>query len=158
MTHEESIIEVVRKTLPSVVSIIISKTLEEIDIPDEYFFDFLRGHFDGDGTFYSYWDLRWKSSFMFYTEFISASKRHIDWLRGEIRKKVRINGHITSGGRNGMTYQLKYAKKESLEIIKKMYYNPKAICLSRKRAKITKALGLDRDNYARVEKLVNSPS
>ncbi|KKU52476.1 MAG: Protease Do [Parcubacteria group bacterium GW2011_GWA2_47_10] len=30
MTHEESIIEVVRKTLPSVVSIIISKTLEEI--------------------------------------------------------------------------------------------------------------------------------
>jgi len=32
-----------------------SKTLGKIQIPDKYFFDFLRGHFDGDGTFYSYW-------------------------------------------------------------------------------------------------------
>src|SRR3989344_1036593 len=37
-----------------------SKILGEIKIPDKYFFDFLRGHFDGDGTFYSYWDPRWK--------------------------------------------------------------------------------------------------
>src|SRR3989344_5404579 len=49
-----------------------SKTMGRIQIPDAYFFDFLRGHFDGDGTFYSYWDPRWKSSFMFYTVFISA--------------------------------------------------------------------------------------
>src|SRR3989344_1512456 len=45
-----------------------SKTLGAIDIPNKYFFDFLRGHFDGDGSFYSYWDPRWRSSFMFYTE------------------------------------------------------------------------------------------
>ena len=31
-----------------------SKPLGEINIPNIYFFDFLRGHFDGDGTFYSY--------------------------------------------------------------------------------------------------------
>ena len=51
-----------------------SKTLSVIRIPEEYMPDFLRGHLDGDGTFYSYWDPRWKSSFMFYTIFLSASK------------------------------------------------------------------------------------
>ena len=58
-----------------------SKIIGEVMIPDEFFFDFLRGHFDGDGTFYSYWDPRWRSSFMFYTVFISASKNHIAWLQ-----------------------------------------------------------------------------
>src|SRR3989344_1497733 len=61
-----------------------SKTIGELKIPDAYFFDFLRGHHDGDGTFYSYWDPRWRSSFMFYTEFISASKKHIDWIRNKL--------------------------------------------------------------------------
>ncbi|MEK7662264.1 MAG: hypothetical protein AAB355_02085 [Patescibacteria group bacterium] len=121
-----------------------SKTLGEIKIPDKYFFDFLRGHFDGDGTFYSYWDPRWKSSFMFYTEFISASKKHIDWLRGEIKKRIKINGHITTGGKSRSAYQLKYAKKESLKLLPKMYYNSQVICLSRKRNKIQKAIAVDK--------------
>ncbi|MCL5435596.1 MAG: hypothetical protein M1275_00770, partial [Patescibacteria group bacterium] len=46
-----------------------SKTLGPLKIPDRYFFDFIRGHFDGDGSFYSYWDKRWLSSFMFYLSF-----------------------------------------------------------------------------------------
>ena len=58
-----------------------TKTIGAVDVPSEYFFDFLRGHLDGDGTFYSYWDPRWASSFMFYTVFMSASKNHILWLR-----------------------------------------------------------------------------
>lgn len=36
-----------------------SKTIGKLLIPDEYFFDFLRGSFDGDGGTYSYWDKRW---------------------------------------------------------------------------------------------------
>jgi len=31
-----------------------SKTIGELCIPKKYFFDFLRGSFDGDGCFYSY--------------------------------------------------------------------------------------------------------
>ena len=72
-----------------------TKIISALKIPKEYFFDFLRGHFDGDGTFYSYWDPRWRSSFMFYTEFISASKKHIDWIRDILLKKLKIKGHIT---------------------------------------------------------------
>lgn len=119
-----------------------SKIIGEIILPDEYFWDYLRGCFDGDGCFYSYWDKRWRSSHMFYLEFVSASKKHIIWLQAKIKKQLNISGHITNGGSSTM-YQLKYAKKDSLEIIKKMYYNPKVVCLSRKRTKIQKALKIE---------------
>lgn len=120
-----------------------TKVIGEIKIPDKYFFDFLRGHFDGDGTFYSYWDLRWHSSFMFYTVFISASKNHIDWLRKKIFNKLKIKGYINKSIKNSV-YQLKYAKTESLKLLPKLYYNKKVICLRRKRLKIEKALDINR--------------
>ncbi len=127
-----------------------SKTLGKIDVPSKYFFDFLRGSFDGDGTFYSYWDKRWKSSFMFYLEFISASKKHILWIRSEIEKRLKIRGHITNDG-SKKTLQLKYAKRESLEIIKRMYYNQTVVCLSRKRIKIIKVLKIEHNQQKRYE-------
>lgn len=119
-----------------------SKTLGEIEIPEKYFFDFLRGEFDGDGYFHSYWDPRWKSSFMFYTAFTSASKKHIYWLKGQLNKELNVKGHVTFGGEKSQCYQLKYAKKEGLEILKKMFYSKDIICLSRKRLKIDKALDI----------------
>ena len=129
-----------------------SKTIGIIKIPDEYFFDYLRGSFDGDGCFYSYWDPRWSSSHMFYIEFVSASKKHIYWLQKKMKDKVGINGHITKTIKK-ICYQLKYAKKEVIVIIEKIYYNPNVVCLSRKREKIEKALKVERlqqKKYARV--------
>jgi hypothetical protein len=114
-----------------------TKTIGGIMVPQKYFFDFLRGHFDGDGTFYSYLDPRWKSSFMWYTIFTSASRKHIDWLREKLYEILQIKGHIDS---SGSVFQLKYAKTESLEIIWKMYYTPTVVCLPRKRVKIFKAI------------------
>lgn len=116
-----------------------TKTIGPIKVPKQYFFDFLRGHFDGDGTFYSYFDPRWKSSYMFYTVFVSASKDHIDWLRSSINSFLGINGHITKSV-NASVYQLKYAKAESLYLLPKMYYHKQVICLKRKLIKIQKAL------------------
>ncbi len=135
-----------------------TKIIKSIKIPRKYFFDFLRGHFDGDGTFYSYWDPRWKSSFMFYTVFISASKNHINWLHDKIYKSLAINGHITKSV-NSSVYQLKYAKTESLKLLPKLYYNKNVVCLSRKRIKIEKALKVNNKhiNNARVAKLADAP-
>lgn len=116
-----------------------SRTLGAVLIPGVYFFDFLRGAFDGDGTFYSYWDPRWKSSFMFYTAFTSASNTHIIWLRDELNTRLKIKGHITHDRRK-VTYQLKYAKKESLKLLRKMYHRGVVVYLKRKRLKIDKAL------------------
>ncbi len=118
-----------------------SKIIGSIDIPPEYFFDFLRGHFDGDGTFYSYWDPRWRSSYMFYTVFMSASEKHIVWIREGILRRLAIKGHITKTGKAPM-YEIKYAKAESLKLLPKMYYNPEVVCLSRKRKKIEDALAV----------------
>lgn len=116
-----------------------TKTLGKIKIPKKYFFDFLRGHFDGDGTFYSYFDPRWKNSYMFYTSFVSASKDHIDWVRKEITRHLGVVGHM-SKGKTSSIYQLRYAKADSLKLLGKMYYNDQVICLSRKRLKIDLAL------------------
>ncbi|HRH31125.1 MAG TPA: LAGLIDADG family homing endonuclease [Candidatus Paceibacterota bacterium] len=120
-----------------------SKVIGKIILPDEYFFDFLRGSFDGDGTFYSYWDKRWRSRHMFYLEFISASKNHIVWIREEIYKRLGVSGYVAYDGKH-LTLQLKYAKREALEIIRRMYYNREVICLSRKRGKIEKAVAIER--------------
>ena len=116
-----------------------SKVIRKIEIPNEYFFDFLRGHSDGDGTFFSYMDPRWRSSFSFYAVFMSGSSEHIKWLRQEIKKRIGVWGHTTQAG---SVCQLKYAKQESLRVLRKMYYSKKVTCLARKRLKIEKALDI----------------
>ena len=118
-----------------------SLTLGVVRIHGSFFWDFLRGCLDGDGTFYSYWDPRWRSSFMFYTVFCSASKKHILWLRHKISNFLKIKGHITKSPIK-ICYQLKYAKKDSLKLLRKVYYSKRVACLSRKRLKIEKALSI----------------
>lgn len=123
-----------------------SKTLGEIGVPDQYFLDFLRGHLDGDGSFYSYFDPRWKSSYMFYTTFLSASQKHVDWLRQKIRFFIGIAGHITKSQSKNSVFQLKYAKSESLKLLPLVYYNENVLCLTRKREKVIK--GLQVENFS----------
>jgi len=119
-----------------------SKTIGRLKIPNKYFFDFLRGSFDGDGSCFGYWDLRWHSSFMFYLVFNSASKPHIDWIREKLEKLVRVKGHIAQDG-NRNEWQLKYAKNESKLIIPKIYYEESLPCLKRKYKKIKSLLNTD---------------
>ena len=118
-----------------------SKTLKSIAIPDLFFFDFLRGVFDGDGSSYSYWDKRWKSSFMFYVGFASASPIFIFWLQRKGYSFLGITGHISADGRK-ITQQLKYAKRESLILLKRMYDSRSVVCLMRKRLKLEKTLAI----------------
>jgi hypothetical protein len=79
---------------------------------------------------------------MFYTEFCSASPEFIRWLRQKINKLANISGHITTAGKKRIMQQLKYAKKDSLILLRKMYYSKRNFFLSRKRLKIDKALGI----------------
>lgn len=118
-----------------------SLTMGELAIPKVFFIDFLRGCFDGDGHTYSYWDPRWKSSFMFYVGFTSASKVFINWIREEIKNRIGIVGHITEAKRKNHCYQIKYAKYEGIKLIQAMYKNKKCICLTRKKLKINQSLG-----------------
>ena len=127
-----------------------SKTIGKLKIPNKYFFDFLRGHFDGDGSCYSYWDSRWASSFMFYVNFSSGSLFHLEWLKSKLKKFLKINGHIKSGTRS---WQLNYAKKESKVIIPKMYHAENLPCLKRKYKKLKTILKIDNKEANRLPEL-----
>lgn len=133
-----------------------SKKLEKLDIPLKYFFDFLRGFFDGDGRVVSFFDKRWKNSFMFYIVFSSASPKFINWVRKNIELLVNIRGHI-SKAKGVSTVQLKYGKKESQVLIRKMYYSKNLPFLARKYFKIKEVINIEKSlKQGRVEKLVDS--
>src|SRR3989344_540560 len=121
-----------------------SKILGALAVPDEYFFDFLRGSFDGDGSFYSYFDPRWKSSFMFYLNFTSASPEHIQWLQQTLSHLLGVSCHISKMGGEGKDRSwigtLRFAKAEALIVMKVMYSTTCSIHLQRKRLKIERAL------------------
>lgn len=121
-----------------------SLILGALKIPDAYFFDFLRGHFDGDGSFYSYFDPRWKSSFMFYLVFTSASRAHIDWLRSTLNRLLDVQGHMAlthgSSQERHEVYNLRFAKRETRIVLEVLYAQPNVLCLKRKRLKIARAL------------------
>lgn len=119
-----------------------SLTLGPLKIPDKFFTDFTRGCFDGDGCIYSYMDPRWANSHMFYVSFASASKNFAEWFQKQFVNILGIHGHISvSKHQNKNTlYQLRFAKSESIVLIKKMYYNKQVPCLKRKRQKILKIL------------------
>ena len=117
-----------------------SKTLNEILIPDVFFADFLRGHLDGDGYTYSYWDKRWKSSFLLYTGFISASKDHLEWIKRRIGQLYKIRGNIKYSGKS--VYHLVYAKRASILLLRKIYHEGKITYLARKKFKIDVALDI----------------
>lgn len=119
-----------------------TKIMGKLKIPNKFFFDFLRGHFDGDGTCYSYWDERWPNSFMFYIKFHAASKNHILWLRSKIKCLSDIKGNLDASGKTPV-YQLKYAKKESKILFSKMYYKKDLPCLKRKYKKLETILKIN---------------
>jgi len=116
-----------------------SLRIGEMKVPDDFFFDFLRGHYDGDGCFYSYHDPRWPTSFMYYLSFISASREHVDWIRSTLQRLLGVSGAV-SGSERSIIFQLRYAKREANIVLAKLYENPSVICLERKRLKIQSAL------------------
>ncbi len=119
-----------------------SKSIPYLTVPDEYYDSFLRGLFDGDGSCYAYYDTRWKSSFMFYTAFTSASPEFITYLS---RTNMRLIG-VTSGSvRQGKRAQsLVYAKKDSHLIYSFLYRDNTNLFLTRKKSKLETFVEHDR--------------
>jgi len=118
-----------------------SLTLGPLAIPDGYFADFLRGCIDGDGSIITYVD-RYntsKSPAYVYTRLfvsiVSASRRFAEWLQARVRCLRGLSGSLTikrSAGRRDI-WCLRYAKRESLALLRWMYYAPDLLCLRRKR-------------------------
>jgi len=119
-------------------------TIGKIDLPDKYFKDFLRGHLDGDGCILTHKDHynTHKNPKYIYTrlwvKFMSASKIHMDWLRENIHRLLSVKGHFSERkpwreDQTASTWNLKFAKKESIKLLSSLYYQPNVPCLIRKR-------------------------
>ncbi|MBU2635208.1 LAGLIDADG family homing endonuclease [Patescibacteria group bacterium] len=106
-----------------------TKKIGALKIPNKYFFDFLRGHLDGDGCIRKYQDPVYPNSQRLYIRFYSASINHLNWLQEKLNNLLKIHGYIGPGAR---VFSLTFAKKESLKLLTKLYPNPSIPCLQRK--------------------------
>lgn len=117
-----------------------SKTIKKVDVPNEFFADFLRGLFDGDGTFYTFRDKRWPNSFGFRISFASASTNFVNWLHKKLARLYGIKGFIKNG--KGV-FNLDYTKGDSRKLFDAMYYKDNLLRLERKYNSINQTLKLD---------------
>lgn len=118
-----------------------SLTLGPIAVPDEYFADFYRGCIDGDGSITTYVDRHndhLKPTYVYtrlYVSIVSASPQFVEWLRATVRRLSGLSGELTvrkSPVHNDL-WRLRYAKRESLALLRWIYYAPDVPCLRRKR-------------------------
>lgn len=117
-----------------------SKRIGVLEIPDTFFFDFLRGVFDGDGSISSYWDPRWHSSFMFYIQFTSGSRPYLEWLQQKIHQLSGATGRVKPSTR---CYQLAFAKNAGRSIFRRMFYADGLPHLRRKFLKAERIFKID---------------
>ncbi len=116
-----------------------SKTISGVSVPNQYFPDFLRGYFDGDGTSYSFYDSIFPKSYRFYIGFTTASPKFVHWLRKKIKDLVHVKGHIFNYPNNNY-FQLKYSKREAVAICQYMYKKNSIYFLKRKYLKIQNSI------------------
>lgn len=119
-----------------------SLTLGPLAIPDDYFVDFLRGCIDGDGTVLVYTDryhTETNPRYVYdrlYVSLVSASPAFVNWIHATAQHLLGVRGSInsTQGGERRAMWRLRYAKHESICVLRAMYYAPNVCCLLRKRA------------------------
>ena len=117
-----------------------SKTIKAVDVPNEYFADFLRGLYDGDGTFWTWWDKRWPNSFGYTLGFSSASHEFVVWLKQQLTTRYGVKGYVHNG--DG-AYTIRYVKGDTRRIFTAMYGDAGHLFLTRKREKIQQAFEFD---------------
>ncbi len=118
-----------------------SLTLGPIDVPDEFLAPLVRGLLDGDGSISNaVWkaDTTRRSGYYyewFRTRFVSASPRHLEWLKDRLGSRLNLRGWIWQDMSRGNGIGcLSYGKHDSIKLLRWLYSNPAAACLLRKRA------------------------
>jgi hypothetical protein len=118
-----------------------SLRLGPLHIPDEWFRDFLRGCIDGDGSIVTYTDhyhVTKNPAYIYtrvYVSLVSASPPFIEWVRASLLRLHQLSGDVSirKSERHHDIWCLRYAKRESLALLRWIYYAPDVTCLQRKR-------------------------
>lgn len=119
-----------------------SKTLEFPFVPDEYFADFARGYFDGDGCVYfaeRYAKERGRNIWIFTTSFTSGSRTFLESLHTHLKTRGVTGGSIKRKERG---FELVFSRRDSLALYKLIYHtgSTAGFCLARKRRVFAKAI------------------
>ena len=132
--------------LSSGITPVKSKTIKAVSVPDEFYPDFLRGLFDGDGTTYGYIDPVWKNCHRYYIAFFSASQDFLLWLQ----KTNKRLGLSSKGGvsKSARVFRLLYGKADSRTLFSAMYYSNHIPKLNRKYIKLNTFISSD--PYAKI--------
>jgi hypothetical protein len=118
-----------------------SLTRGPLDIPTNQFQHFLRGCIDGDGSIVTYVDRHHASrnpAYVYtrlFVSLVSASPGFLGWVRAMVRKLRSLTGHVTvrrALGRHDL-WRLRYAKAESIALLRWLYPSQPLPCLARKR-------------------------
>jgi hypothetical protein len=119
-----------------------TRSIARLKIPALYMRDFLRGHLDGDGSIFTYKDTyasyrnKQYTFIRLYTAFNSTSEKHLTWIRETIKRQLGIQGGLTSfcgKTRKLPLWTLRFAKNDSIKLLRWLYYNDSLPCLVRKR-------------------------
>lgn len=107
-----------------------SLTIKELKIPQVFIPDFTRGLLDGDGS------VRINSHpesklLQFKTSFYSGSKVFLEWLSNQLKSMALLEGGTLY--KSTRAYGLSYGKRDSIRLIKTIYYSDKVPCLKRKK-------------------------
>jgi hypothetical protein len=125
-----------------------SLTIGALDVPDNCFADFFRGCIDGDGSIITYVD-RYNTTkhpkYVYerlFVSLVSASPDFLRWIQRSVLRIRGVSGHLTVARsliRRDM-WRLRYAKRDSVTLLKWMYYAPDVPSLRRKREHAERAL------------------
>jgi hypothetical protein len=125
-----------------------SRRIGPLAVPDERFADFVRGCIDGDGSVHVYTDGSHQARndrYVYerlYVSLVSASSPFFEWIQRTGRRLVGVVGVIHEYRRAGRSpiWDLRYAKADSIKLIRWMHYGPDVPCLLRKRVRAARFL------------------
>ena len=119
-----------------------SLTIKKVDIPDKFFPDFIRGYLDGDGSVNTYSHPE-SNLVQLKIRFYSGSKDFLAWLKGKLTDQVDLRGGTLKEMKR--SWWLVYSKRDSLKLIKYIYYSKKIPQLKRKSDIAAEFLRLNKD-------------
>ena len=125
-----------------------SLTLGPINVPDETFRDFVRGCIDGDGSIVTYVDrfnTTKNAKYVYdrlFVSIVSASPSFLEWIRRTVSRLRGLKGHLTVRRipKHHDMWCLRYAKRESVILLRWIYYHADVPALRRKRERAERAM------------------
>ena len=117
-----------------------SKTLRAVDVPETFFGDFMRGCFDGDGSIGEFAHPE-SNHLQLRLRIFSASSDFLKWLLAEHRRLWHIDGGWIYTDKKKSVGSLCFGKKDSIEILRRIYQHKSQYYLKRKYAIVAKYLG-----------------